>query len=88
MLNECFCLFYKDRLRTLYVPGVYSVNAGTVEVTSSVTVLRNPWARQGSRVTVDIMKHGPRAVSTQKNGQVHEGFRENVIPVQGLKVCV
>lgn len=48
---------------------------------TSVTVLRNPCASQGSRVTVEVMKHRPSAVDTQRNDGVQEGFRENLISV-------
>lgn len=75
MLNECFCLFCKHRLRTFCVPGLYHVNPRTVKVITSVPVLRNPWVRQGSRVTGDIMKRGLSAVGSQKSDRVQGGFR-------------
>lgn len=86
MLNEYVCLFCKHRPRTFCVPGLSWVNAETV--TTSVTVLRNPWARQGSGVTADIGTRGPSSPGTQSSGPVQEGFGESAMPVWGPRACV
>lgn len=67
MPNEHFCLFHKRRLRTLCAPGLYWVNPGTVGVNGISHCLRDSWAREGGRGTVDTMKHGPSAIGSQKN---------------------